>query len=151
MRMPKPADIVPVDKLVAMLDEFGTAALKSVHGQGMLRLMNTLEAKAVELAPALIGNLEDSTVIRVDEAGDTVRGYIAFVTPYASRVHELPQTTTEWGEQTLAKPGNEYGRAGAKYLERPLRGFQQGLGKGIAKFLQEVWGDAKAQKGGRRG
>ncbi len=142
----KVPDIVPVDQLVGMLEEFGDNAVDSLEGQGFMRVMNMLEAKAVELAPKDKGTLEGSTVVRVYRAGTKLVGLLLFNAPYASKVHEMPEGSA--GEGTRAKPGNEYGRAGAKYLERPLRGFTKVLGQDIGKALRQLWG--RGAKGGRR-
>lgn len=135
---------MPVDQLVALLDEFGDQAVESVEGQGFMRLLNFLEAKAVELAPVKHGTLEGSTTTRVYRAGSKLVGLLTFNTPYASRVHELPMSAR--GERTKAKPGNEYGPAGPKYLERPLRGLTRLMAKDIGEALRQAWG----QKAGRR-
>ena len=139
--------IVPIDQLVDMLDEFGDGYLKTEHGQAFGRLMNVLEAKAVELTPVDQGNLEASTVIRVEERGDRIRGTLRFSAEYAAAVHERPEGQD--GPGTLAKPGNEFGSAGPKYLERPLRGFIKELGEGMKEALQKYW-TGQARGGKRR-
>ena len=136
----KVPDIVPVDALAGILEEFGDNALDSLEGQGFLRVMNALEAKAVELTPVDKGTLEGSTTVRIYHEGKKLVGLLLFNTPYASKVHEMPPDSI--GPRTANKPGNEYGRAGPKYLERPLRGFTQAMSKGIGKALQEIWGQA---------
>lgn len=138
--------IVDVRQLAAILDDFGQEALDTVEEQGMQRLMVTLEAKAVELTPTLTGNLEGSTSVRVEQSGDRIKGTLRFGAPYASVVHELPPEAR--GPFTRNKPGNEFGQAGPKYLERPLRGFQLLMSEDLGKLLQQVWGRAS---GGRRG
>lgn len=140
--------IVPIRKLASILDEFGQQALESIEEQGMLRVANALEAKAVELAPVNTGNLEASTVVRVEKRGSNVRGTVSFTAPYASTVHELPEEAR--GSRTRRKPGNEFGDAGPGYLLRPLRGFQQSMTRDLGKFLREVWG-RKSRRGRRRG
>ena len=138
--------IVPVEKLAAMLDEFGAQALDTVEEQGMLRLMNALEAKAVELTPVVTGNLEASTVVRIEQRGKRIRGTLRFGTPYAAGVHELPPDSR--GPRTARKPGNEFGQAGPKYLERPLRGFQKLMVQDVGALLQKVWtGAARGKRG----
>ncbi len=123
-----------------MLEEFGDSALDSLEGQGFMRVMNALEAKAVELAPKDKGTLEDSTTVRIYHEGKRMVGLLLFNAPYASRVHEMPPDRI--GPGTAAKPGNEYGRAGPKYLERPLRGFTKVLGRDIGKALRKIWGQS---------
>ncbi len=139
--------ILDTRKLVAMLDEFGAQALETVQEQGMARLMNALEAKAVELTPTLTGNLEGSTTVRVEERGSRIIGTLQFGTPYASIVHELSPDAR--GPFTRDKPGNEFGPAGPKYLERPLRGFQRRMSDDLGKLLQDVWGGAARKVRGR--
>jgi hypothetical protein len=135
-----------VEQLAGMLEEFGDDAVDTLEGQGFMRVMNALEAKAVELAPVDKGTLEGSTTVRIYHEGKRLVGLLLFNTPYASKVHELPEESR--GERTRAKPGNEYGQAGPKYLERPLRGFTKVLGQDIGKALREIWG--QAARGGRR-
>lgn len=142
----KAPDIVPVDQLAGMLEEFGDDALDSLEGQGFMRVMNALEAKAVEITPVDKGTLEDSTTVRIYHEGKRLVGLLLFNAPYASRVHELPPDAR--GERTRAKPGNEYGPAGPKYLERPLRGFQRTMSKDLGKVLRELWG--QSAKGAKR-
>ena len=48
------------------------------------------------------------------------------------RVHELPPESR--GPLTEKKPGNALGKAGPKYVERPLRHF--------VKRLPEIFGEA---------
>lgn len=127
--------ILPVDELVRLLAEFGDATLESVEEKGMAELMDLLESKAVELAPVDTGNLESSTVVRVNREGNRIVGELAFTAPYATEVHELPEHAR--GPKTQQKPGNEFGPAGPKFLERPLSGFQRELSKGMADFLRE--------------
>ncbi len=138
--------IVNVAGLVRILDDFGQEALDTVEEQGMQRLMLTLEAKAVELTPTLTGNLEGSTSVRVEQSGNRIKGTLQFGAPYASVVHELPPEAR--GPFTRNKPGNEFGAAGPKYLERPLRGFQRLMSEDLGQLLQDTWGKAAR---GRRG
>lgn len=138
--MPK-QKLIPIEQLVAMLDEFGHQTLDKVEEQGMDRLMNILEAKAVELAPTDTGNLEGSTTVRVHTRGDNIVGQLRFGAPYSATVHELPEHAR--GPLTQQKPGNEFGLAGPKYLERPLRGFQHLMQENLGRFLQETWAGAR--------
>lgn len=142
--------IVPIDQLVDMLDEFGDGFLETEEGQAFGRLMNVLEAKAVELAPKDTGNLEDSTVVRVEHRGSKLVGVLRFAAEYASYAHECISSPWRSGEKTRAKPGNEYGMAGPKFLERPLRGFVKELGDGMKEALQKYW-TGQSGKGKRRG
>lgn len=133
--MAKP--IVPVDALLNVLGEFGHDALDTLEGQGFLRVMNVFEAKAVELAPVDTGNLEASTSVRVDRQGPSLVGTLEFNAPYAAIVHELPQDSR--GPKTQAKRGNDLGLAGPKYVERPLRFFQEALTRDLGELLQRIW------------
>ncbi len=140
--------LVPVEQLEDMLHEFGDRALDSLEDQAMQRLLNTLEAQAVELAPVDLGNLEASTSTRVDSVGGKdITGTLRFNTPYAAHVHELPDDSR--GPRTRLKPGNELGAAGPKYLERPLRMMQQRMAGDVGEFLTELWGAAARRTGGR--
>lgn len=120
--------------LKEMASDYG-ATMLSGRGAAMARVMNILEAQAVELAPVDLGNLEASTVIEIKETGKKVVGTIAFVTPYAARQHELPDDAR--GPKTMAKAGNELGKAGPKYLERPLRQMQKDFLEIIGKELKK--------------
>lgn len=137
-------EFVPADELRDMLEAIGDGVLDSVEEQGMVRLLNVLEAKAVELTPVRTGNLESSTHLTVRSSNGIVLGVLRFRAPYAALVHELPEDAR--GPQTQMKPGNEYGLAGPKYLERPLRGFQREMGKGLAAFLAKVWSKPRGGK-----
>lgn len=129
--------ILDVKAVREIVEDYGKAIL-SARGQAMTRVMNILEAQAVELAPVDIGNLEASTVVQIREVGQVNRkivGTLAFVTPYAARQHELPEDAR--GPKTQAKAGNEFGQAGPKYLERPLRQMQKDFLKIIGKELKD--------------
>ena len=139
-------EFVPVDQLRDMLEAIGDSALDGIEEQGMMRLMLVLETKAVQLAPVDTGNLEASTHVTVHGGGGIVKGVLRFNAPYAARVHELPEESR--GPKTRAKPGNEFGPAGPKYLERPLRGFKKELRKGLTEFLKKAW--SKPRRGGRK-
>lgn len=148
--MPNPKKgkpVVPVDQLVELLDEFGDGFLDTEAGAAFGRLMNVLEAKAVEVTPEVSGNLASSTVVRVERRGDMFVGSLRFATEYASWVHEL--MFAGQGPESVAKPGNEFGKAGPKFLERPLRGFTKELTEDMTEALRKYWG-GKA-RGGRRG
>lgn len=140
-------EFVPVSQLRDILDAIGQASIDDIEDQGLVRLGNTLEAKAVELAPVRTGNLESSTQIVTGRRGGIMYVQLRFNAPYSAQVHELPEEAR--GPRTRAKPGNEYGPAGPKFLERPLRGFQQRLGKELGEFLQELWGRRSRQRRGR--
>lgn len=132
-------EILPVDQLREILDDVGSEMLDDLGDQGMKRLGNMLEAKAVELCPVLTGNLEDSSqVITRGRRGGILSVEVRFNADYAMDVHELPEERR--GPKTRQKPGNEYGPAGPKYLERPLRGFQLKLARDLGAFVQKLWG-----------
>lgn len=130
--------LLPVDKLVQVLDQYGTETRRTVEEQGMLRLGHALEAKCVELVPIDKGNLEGSSTVTVERGFSAVKAVVAFTAPYASEVHELPDEAR--GPRTRNKPGNEYGPAGPHYVIRPLRGFQERMSRDLGRFLQSVWG-----------
>lgn len=115
--------IVDVRRLREIVADFGTG-VATRQGRMVARGLDVLEAKAVELAPVDIGNLEaaTSTDIRTLSRSRTV-GQLSFNTPYAARVHELPQEAR--GPKTQQKAGNELGPAGPKYLERALQGMER--------------------------
>jgi len=142
-------EIVPVDGLRALLDAIGETAIEGLEDQGLLRVGNMLEAKAVELAPVDKGNLESSSqVITRGRRGGIMEVEVRFNAPYAAPVHELPDEAR--GPKTRKKPGNEYGPAGPKYLERPLRGFQKEFTKNLGEFLQKLWTGALRKTRKRR-
>lgn len=143
-------EIVPADELRVMLDAVGESALEGLEEQGLARVGNILEAKAVELAPVMTGNLESSSQVITTggRRGGIMRTEVRFNADYAAAVHELPEEIR--GPKTRQKPGNEYGPAGPKYLERPLKGFQRELTKNLGPFLMKLWG-AGLRKSRRKG
>lgn len=124
--------ILDVGQLRRLVDDFGEG-IETDLGQGMNRALAELETLAVELAPVDKGNLEASTATQVRRSGSRVIGTLAFVTPYAARVHELPDESR--GPLTRKKPGNRLGPAGPKYLERPLREFTKRLPEIFAEVI----------------
>lgn len=140
--------IVRVDGLLEALNEFGDASLRDVRTRGFRRLMDVVEAKAVELTPVDTGNLEASTSVEVNQRGKKLVGSIRFGAPYAATVHEFPPNKR--GPRTREKPGNEYGPAGPKYLERVIRGFQERLSRDMGEALREAWGRASGRARRRR-
>lgn len=126
--------VLDAKALRRLVEDYGDGVIRA-QDTGLARAMNILEAMAVELAPVDIGNLEASTVIRFELKGKGVTGRLSFVTPYAARIHELPDDAR--GPKTQAKAGNELGKAGPKYLERPLRQMQKDLPKIIAQEMKE--------------
>lgn len=77
-----------------------------------------VQKQAIELAPFKTGALEASSILEVTSR----KAEISFNTPYAVLVHELPEGSA--GPGTRAKPGNELGPAGPKFLERPIVAMQ---------------------------
>lgn len=143
------AGVIAIDQLVDMLDEFGDGFLGSEAGQAFGRLMNVLEAKSVEICPEDEGNLAGSTVVRVEDKGDSFKGTLRYGAEYATAAHERPDDVR--GPKTVAKAGNEFGPAGPKYLERALRGFTKVLAEDMGAALQKYWGgQAKRGRGRRR-
>ncbi len=128
--------ILPTDGLVRLLREYGDAVLETAEEQAMDAVLNSLEAKAVELTPNLTGELEGSTSTRVEMRGTKIVGTLSFGAPHAAAAHENPPAFR--GEKTQRKPGNEYGVAGPKYLERPLRGFTKLMGRDLAGVIREA-------------
>lgn len=100
------------------------------------QVMDEAEAKSVEITPVDTGFLEGSTVVGVSRTSQAVRGELAFAADYAAQVHELPPDRR--GPRTREKAGNEFGRAGPKYLERVLRGFP--FGNRFAELFQKDLG-----------
>jgi hypothetical protein len=51
----------------------------------------------------------------------------------------------------MAKPGNEFGLAGPKYMERALRGFMKELAEGMGEALKKYWSGkaGKRRRGGK--
>lgn len=121
--------IVDVKRLRAIMADYGKGVL-SQRGPAVSRALDVLEAKAVELTPVDTGNLEASTATFVRESRTRTVGELSFNTSYAAKVHELPPDRR--GPLTQLKAGNEFGLAGPKYLERPLRGMR--------KLLPEIIG-----------
>jgi phage gpG-like protein len=94
-------------------------ALANARAASLKRAAEEVQQKAIELAPFKTGRLENSSSIQYTET----TAVVGFDTEYAAIVHELPEHAH--GPGTLAKPGNELGPAGSKYLERPLLAMQE--------------------------
>jgi len=94
-------------------------------------------ARMIELAPFETGELESSASKedRTSPRGRRSSAEFSFDTPYAGVVHELPEHSR--GEGTKGKPGNEFGSAGPKYIERVLRGFK--LAPIVGRVLNGFW------------
>jgi hypothetical protein len=102
-----------------------------------------LERKAKELCPVDEGQLIDTLVSEVRSYPTLIEGRVSANMPYAVIMHEamkpaIPAVGKQFqpGDTTRAKPGNEFGPAGGKYLERPLKGkfkqYFQHIASGIA-------------------
>lgn len=122
--------------LSEQLEKFGRTTLEDA-AESVSIVADGAEAKAVELAPVDKGNLEASSVVDVLKSARKVVARIAFTTPYAAEVHELPDEAR--GPKTRLKPGNELGPAGPKYLERVLRALQVSAARDIGQALQRLW------------
>lgn len=127
-----------------MLEKFGEAALREAPVEAMEAALLVLEAKAVELAPVDEGNLEAATATATTVRPPQVVGELAFSTPYAAAQHEGIDHRTgdafQPGPKTQAKPGNEFGPAGEKYLERALRGVAKQLfSDQVVTSLRKFW------------
>lgn len=107
------------------------------------RVLQDAEAKMVEITPVDTGFLEASTVVEVEERSGSVDGTVRFSAGYAAEVHELPAEAR--GPRTRRKPGNEFGGAGPKYVERVLRGFpwNRRLGEEMSEALNRAASDAR--------
>lgn len=114
-------------RLLSDSAQFGLEAEREIS----LAAAEVVLEKAVELAPHRTGALEDSGALAVDGR----RVYVAFGVSYATEAHERPENAV--GPGTLAKPGNELGPAGPKYLERPMVAMQDQLGRLGAEILAE--------------
>jgi hypothetical protein len=145
--MAKPGLRINTDPMRAIIEQYGEGAVDDLEVQGMLRLGNTLEARAVELAPFDTGELESSTNLKIDRRGTRIRALLTFDAPHAADAHEWKGGR---GERTTRKPGNQFGPAGPKYLERPLRGFQLLMGRDLARSLNTIWNTKRAGKSRRR-
>ena len=138
------ASLLNVADLRKMLRKLGPDALERAAKPALERVLAIVEAKAVELSPVDTGNLDASTVVTVESATPgRVAGTVAFSTPYALTQHEGidPRTGQALmpGKRTQAKPGNEFGAAGPKFLERVLRGAHQFLPEAVVSLLRDAW------------
>lgn len=122
--------------LQRFLDSLGEVTESAVE-KPLRQAIDLLEAKAVELAPVKTGNLQSSTVTRFLRSGSRILAELAFTAPYAAEAHELPEDAR--GPLTQAKPGNEFGPAGPKYVERPLRGLQKQFGGIVGESVLRFW------------
>ncbi len=127
---------LPERALRQMLKLYGEDALAQVKPVFSEAASDAM-ASMVELAPFETGHLESSAQLieRVTPRGRRARAEFAFTAEYASIVHELPEHSR--GAGTRAKPGNEFGAAGPKYIERVLRRFK--LGPRVAQGLRDFW------------
>jgi len=89
-----------------------------------------VQRQAIELTPYRTGRLEGSSELVVENG----RAIVSFNTDYAAEAHERPETAV--GPGTLAKPGNELGPSGPKFLERPIIAMQERLEQIGADALQ---------------
>lgn len=95
----------------------------------MLDNVQDLERKAKELCPVKKSGLMDSITSSVKDVSMTIEGRVSANMEYAVIMHEalkpaIPALGKQFnpGETTRDKPGNEFGPAGGKYIERPLKG-----------------------------
>lgn len=142
---------MPIDEMAQdlqrLVDRFGQGALRQVTTRAVGRAGAEAEGKMVELAPVDTGNLEASSSVRTERrrGGRLLRSVIRFGAPYAATVHELPDEAR--GPRTRAKPGNEFGQAGPKYVERVLRGQARTFAPFIGAELQRFWARQQSQRG----
>jgi len=127
---------LPEKGLRDMLKLYGEAALEQVDPIFNEAASDAM-ARMVELAPYDTGELEESAVLttRVTPRGRRAYADFEFTAEHAAIVHELPPSSR--GPGTRTKPGNEFGEAGPKYVERVLRGFK--LGPRLAAGLRAFW------------
>lgn len=103
-----------------------------------------LEMHATELAPIDKGWLKDHiTSDKPKWRRDILEATIGANTSYATKVHErmapaLGTPLIRRGEQTIERPGTKYGKAGGKYLQRPLIFGARGYTKHIADRVKAV-------------
>ena len=102
-----------------------------------------LERLSKELCPKDEGVLIDTIVSDVKMLPKMIEGRVSANMEYAVIMHEamkpaIPAVGKQFqpGEGTQARPGNEFGAAGGKYIERPLKGkfkqYFQHIANGIA-------------------
>lgn len=130
-------EFVPIDHLREIVGRVAATAEEQEIEEAMYRVAALVEAKAVQLAPVDTGNLEDSTYIDVHFRGPRkVVASIQFRAPYAALAHERDEEAR--GPKTRKKRGNEFGPAGPKYLERPLRSMRAQIGEDLAGFFRSI-------------
>lgn len=127
---------LPEKALREMLRRYGDDVLVQIN-DSFEGAADTALTKMVELAPLDTGELEASGRItaKVTPRGRRATAEFRFETPYAAIVHEMPMSSR--GPGTRSKPGNEFGPAGPKYIERVLRGFK--LGPIVGRALRDIW------------
>lgn len=119
-----------------MVQKFGVDSGREAVREGMPDAANQALGKCIDLAPFDTGALEDSgAVTQLRTNRKSASAAITFDAPYAAIVHEMPEASR--GPGTISKPGNEFGSAGPKYIERVLRGFK--FAEVIAEKLREAW------------
>lgn len=128
----------PWKQFETMLKEIGGEATTRQLVRSMKKAGDAYEAEMVALAPHKHGYLENSSTVRTQRSGNSIRTEIAFGTNYAAQVHELPADRR--GPQTRRKPATKFGEAGPKFVERVLRGmdFEAIIGKAYREVLSEA-------------
>lgn len=128
----------PEAQVQRMLREFGPDTVRNLADEGFDLALDAFEQKAVELAPVDRGDLQKFvSKRRLPRLGGLLRGRLSFTVHYAATVHELPDEAR--GPRTRAKPGNEFGKAGPRYLLRPLMGAKRWAERAFGLALARTW------------
>ena len=132
---------VDVQNFLRRLDLYDDKTLDAA-GRGMNDNVLDLQKLAMQLVPVHKRGLIGTAYSRVTFPSGEVEGQVGFNKPYAVKVHEdmepAPGATQRRGPLTRAKPGNEFGEAGGKYLQRPLRGKSKVYMRHLADKIKKV-------------
>ena len=125
------------EEVKAALDRWGRENIEAIERQ-LDDCGEDLLSKSQALAPKLTGDLEASGTKDPVQAIPSGMGVqVGFNMGYAARQHEGPGKP---GPITRGKPSVDGMQPGRKYLERPLKRYQDQYKQDIADAMREVGG-----------
>lgn len=128
-----------LEEVKAALDRFEAEAISDLT-RAMDENGEHLLARSQELAPLDSGDLTGSGTKPPAKSNPVLKEVsveVGFNKVYAARMHEDVYSP---GPLTRSKPGNEAGKAGRKYLERPLKYWTEYYMSNLADALRGLTG-----------